>query len=65
MSAAPVVNAEYMAEIEKARRDLRALIASKSCAPIMLRLACVVILFFLDFAVLVSFRPEYLILISD
>lgn len=34
-----MVNAEYMAEIEKARRDLRALIASKSCAPIMLRLA--------------------------
>ncbi|XP_062186300.1 probable L-ascorbate peroxidase 3, peroxisomal [Phragmites australis] len=38
-AAAPVVDAEYMAEIEKARRDLRALIASKSCAPIMLRLA--------------------------
>ncbi|GJN38462.1 hypothetical protein PR202_gb27502 [Eleusine coracana subsp. coracana] len=38
-SAAPVVNAEYMAEIERARRDLRALISSKNCAPIMLRLA--------------------------
>ncbi|KAI4968451.1 hypothetical protein ZWY2020_045781 [Hordeum vulgare] len=35
----PVVDAEYVAEIERARRDLRALIASKSCAPIMLRLA--------------------------
>lgn len=38
-AAGPVVVAEYIAEIEKARRDLRALIASKSCAPIMLRLA--------------------------
>ncbi|XP_051213182.1 probable L-ascorbate peroxidase 3, peroxisomal [Lolium perenne] len=38
-AASPVVVAEYIAEIEKARRDLRALIASKSCAPIMLRLA--------------------------
>ncbi|WVZ84006.1 hypothetical protein U9M48_031090 [Paspalum notatum var. saurae] len=37
--SAPVVDAEYMAEIERARRDLRALIAAKSCAPIMLRLA--------------------------
>uniref|UniRef100_A0ACD5YAT6 Uncharacterized protein n=1 Tax=Avena sativa TaxID=4498 RepID=A0ACD5YAT6_AVESA len=35
----PVVDTEYIAEIERARRDLRALIASKSCAPIMLRLA--------------------------
>ncbi|KAF8666082.1 hypothetical protein HU200_053792 [Digitaria exilis] len=38
---APVVDAEYMAEIERARRDLRALIANKNCAPIMLRLAYV------------------------
>ncbi|WOL16787.1 hypothetical protein Cni_G25575 [Canna indica] len=37
--AHPVVNAEYLEEIEKARRDLRALISSKGCAPIMLRLA--------------------------
>jgi L-ascorbate peroxidase len=37
--AAPVVDAEYLKEIDKARRDLRAFIASKSCAPIMLRLA--------------------------
>ncbi|KAF5735940.1 hypothetical protein HS088_TW14G00070 [Tripterygium wilfordii] len=37
--AAPVVDAEYLKEIEKARRDLRALISSKNCAPIMLRLA--------------------------
>ncbi|XP_066347388.1 probable L-ascorbate peroxidase 3, peroxisomal isoform X2 [Miscanthus floridulus] len=37
--SAPVVDAEYMAEIEKAWRDLRALISSKNCAPIMLRLA--------------------------
>lgn len=37
--AAPVVDAEYLKEIDKARRDLRALIASKNCAPIMLRLA--------------------------
>lgn len=37
--AAPVVDAEYLKQIEKARRDLRALISSKNCAPIMLRLA--------------------------
>ncbi|KAG2694170.1 hypothetical protein I3760_08G129100 [Carya illinoinensis] len=37
--AAPVVDADYRKEIEKARRDLRALISSKQCAPIMLRLA--------------------------
>nr|CAD1830525.1 unnamed protein product [Ananas comosus var. bracteatus] len=37
--AAPVVDAGYLKEIDKARRDLRALIASKNCAPIMLRLA--------------------------
>ncbi|KAL0424898.1 UNVERIFIED_CONTAM: L-ascorbate peroxidase 3 [Sesamum radiatum] len=30
---------EYVKEIERARRDLRALISSKNCAPIMLRLA--------------------------
>jgi hypothetical protein len=39
--SAPVVDADYMAEIERARRDLRALISSKNCAPIMLRLAYV------------------------
>ncbi|OMO92772.1 Heme peroxidase, plant/fungal/bacterial [Corchorus olitorius] len=37
--AFPVVDTEYLKEIDKARRDLRALIASKNCAPIMLRLA--------------------------
>ncbi|KAK4346945.1 hypothetical protein RND71_033284 [Anisodus tanguticus] len=37
--AAAIVDAEYLKEIEKARRDLRALISSKNCAPIMLRLA--------------------------
>uniref|UniRef100_A0A0E0QUF8 Plant heme peroxidase family profile domain-containing protein n=1 Tax=Oryza rufipogon TaxID=4529 RepID=A0A0E0QUF8_ORYRU len=37
--AAPVVDAEYLRQVEGARRDLRALIASKGCAPIMLRLA--------------------------
>ncbi|XWS45566.1 hypothetical protein CRYUN_Cryun15aG0147600 [Craigia yunnanensis] len=36
---AQVVDANYLKEIEKARRDLRALISSKNCAPIMLRLA--------------------------
>lgn len=39
--ALPVVDTEYLKEIDKARRDLRALIAYKNCAPIMLRLACV------------------------
>ncbi|KAM7261209.1 hypothetical protein ACFE04_026684 [Oxalis oulophora] len=34
-----VVDAEYLQEIEKARRDLRALISSKQCASLMLRLA--------------------------
>ncbi|CAH1413667.1 unnamed protein product [Lactuca virosa] len=38
-TAALVVDAEYLKEIEKARRDLRALISNKKCAPIMLRLA--------------------------
>uniref|UniRef100_A0A1J3CSR5 L-ascorbate peroxidase n=1 Tax=Noccaea caerulescens TaxID=107243 RepID=A0A1J3CSR5_NOCCA len=33
------VDAEYLKEIEKARRDLRALISCRNCAPIMLRLA--------------------------
>lgn len=36
---APLVNAAYLKSIDKARRDLRALIAEKNCAPIMLRLA--------------------------
>ncbi|KAL3525248.1 hypothetical protein ACH5RR_013620 [Cinchona calisaya] len=39
MAATVVVDAEYMKEIERARRKLRALISSKNCAPIMLRLA--------------------------
>ncbi|XWS62648.1 hypothetical protein CRYUN_Cryun06bG0028700 [Craigia yunnanensis] len=37
--AFPVVDTEYLKEIDKARRNLRALIASKNCVPIMLRLA--------------------------
>ncbi|KAJ9172664.1 hypothetical protein P3X46_015878 [Hevea brasiliensis] len=37
--AAPLVDAEYLKEIGKARRDLRGLMSSKNCAPIMLRLA--------------------------
>ncbi|KAL8151742.1 hypothetical protein V2J09_021550 [Rumex salicifolius] len=37
--AAPLVDSHYLKEIEGARRDLRALISSKQCAPIMLRLA--------------------------
>lgn len=39
LMALPVVDTEYLKQIDKARRDLRALIASKNCAPIMLRLA--------------------------
>lgn len=38
------IDAEYLKEIEKARRDLRSLISSRSCAPIMLRLAYVIFL---------------------
>ncbi|KAE8672874.1 putative L-ascorbate peroxidase 3 [Hibiscus syriacus] len=37
--AFPVVDTEYVKEIDKARRVLRALITLKNCAPIMLRLA--------------------------
>ncbi|KAF7841199.1 L-ascorbate peroxidase 3 [Senna tora] len=37
--ALPVVDTEYLKEIEKARRNLRALIANRNCAPLMLRLA--------------------------
>ncbi|XP_073038679.1 L-ascorbate peroxidase 3-like [Primulina eburnea] len=33
------IGKEYLKDIERARRDLRALISSKNCAPIMLRLA--------------------------
>ncbi|CAK8576721.1 unnamed protein product [Lathyrus sativus] len=39
MALPVVVDAEYLKQIEKARRDLRALIANRNCAPIMLRLA--------------------------
>ncbi|GMH16363.1 hypothetical protein Nepgr_018204 [Nepenthes gracilis] len=34
-----VVDTDYLKDIDKARRDLRALISSRNCAPIMLRLA--------------------------
>ncbi|PKI59894.1 hypothetical protein CRG98_019667 [Punica granatum] len=37
--AGPKVDAAYLKEIERARRSLRALISSRQCAPIMLRLA--------------------------
>ncbi|KAK8951822.1 putative L-ascorbate peroxidase 3 [Platanthera zijinensis] len=37
--AGPVVDGEYLKEIERARADLRALISSKNCAFSMLRLA--------------------------
>ncbi|PON89994.1 Ascorbate peroxidase [Trema orientale] len=37
--AFPVVDSDYLNQIDKARRHLRALIATRSCAPIMLRLA--------------------------
>ncbi|XP_028774590.1 L-ascorbate peroxidase 3-like [Neltuma alba] len=37
--AAPRVDSDYVKQIDKARRDLRALIYSKNCAPLMLRLA--------------------------
>ncbi|XP_054823922.1 L-ascorbate peroxidase 3-like isoform X2 [Prosopis cineraria] len=37
--AAPRVDLDYVKQIDKARRDLRALIYSKNCAPLMLRLA--------------------------
>ncbi|KAL0334584.1 UNVERIFIED_CONTAM: L-ascorbate peroxidase 3 [Sesamum radiatum] len=34
-----IVDSEYLKEIETARRELRAFISNKNCAPIMLRLA--------------------------
>ncbi|KAL2937109.1 L-ascorbate peroxidase 3 [Bienertia sinuspersici] len=37
--AIPVVDTDYLKEIDKARRDLRSLISNRNCAPIMLRLA--------------------------
>lgn len=37
--AFPVVDSEYLKDVDKARRDLRALISSRNCAAIMLRLA--------------------------
>ncbi|KAK7367275.1 hypothetical protein VNO80_09284 [Phaseolus coccineus] len=37
--AKAIADAEYVKEIEKARRDLRALISNRNCAPLMLRLA--------------------------
>lgn len=37
--AMPVVDTEYLKQIDKARRQLRGFIANKNCAPIMLRLA--------------------------
>jgi L-ascorbate peroxidase len=37
--APPVVDAKYRTDVEKARRDLRALLAEKNCSPIILRLA--------------------------
>ncbi|GMN48720.1 hypothetical protein TIFTF001_017888 [Ficus carica] len=37
--AFPAVDADYLKQIDKARRDLRALISSRNCAPLMLRLA--------------------------
>ncbi|OEL35710.1 putative L-ascorbate peroxidase 4 [Dichanthelium oligosanthes] len=42
--AAPVVDAEYLRQVDRARRHLRALISNKGCAPIMLRLAYVLLL---------------------
>ncbi|KAL4365762.1 hypothetical protein AHAS_Ahas07G0138500 [Arachis hypogaea] len=38
MALPVVVDAEYLKEVDKARRDLRALIANRNCAPLMLRL---------------------------
>ncbi|EYU37947.1 hypothetical protein ABFS82_02G008800 [Erythranthe guttata] len=34
-----IVDSEYLKDVDKARRELRALISNKNCAPIMLRLA--------------------------
>ncbi|KAL9238393.1 hypothetical protein vseg_012821 [Gypsophila vaccaria] len=39
MAGTLVVDGEYLKQIDKARRDLRAFIASQNCAPLMLRLA--------------------------
>lgn len=39
----PVVSEEYQKAIEKAKRKLRGLIAEKNCAPLMLRLAYVLL----------------------
>ncbi|XP_017431801.1 L-ascorbate peroxidase 5, peroxisomal-like [Vigna angularis] len=39
--AKAIGDADYVKEIEKARRDLHALISNRNCAPLMLRLAYV------------------------
>lgn len=39
MALPVVVDGDYLKEVDKARRDLRALIANRNCAPLMLRLA--------------------------
>ncbi|XP_039012352.1 L-ascorbate peroxidase 3-like [Hibiscus syriacus] len=39
MAGVPAKDPKYLKEIERTRRDLRALISGKNCAPIMLRLA--------------------------
>ncbi|KAE8715926.1 putative L-ascorbate peroxidase 3 [Hibiscus syriacus] len=39
MAGVPAKDPKYLKEIERSRRDLRALISTKNCAPIMLRLA--------------------------
>ncbi|CAL5369065.1 unnamed protein product [Camellia sinensis] len=45
-AVAPVVDAEYLKEIENARRDLRAIISREHCAPIMLRLSQITLLLY-------------------
>lgn len=37
--AKPIVDSEYLKDVDRARRELRSLISNKNCAPIMLRLA--------------------------
>lgn len=49
MALPVVVDSEYLKEVDKARRDLRALIANRNCAPLMLRLAYVFLLYFFYF----------------
>ncbi|CAO2186434.1 unnamed protein product [Urochloa humidicola] len=60
--AASVVDAEYLRQVDRARRQLRALISNKGCAPIMLRLAFWILVVVLLTALGCGLRPSMVLL---